>query len=432
MNRCCAALLLLFAVCAAPSAAQSAGSQDAGERRRAARALARQGSDAIPRLVPLLSDADLQVRIEAVKGIIEIGTPASLDPLVAATRDNDPEIQIRATDGLVNFYLPGYLRTGLSSTLRRAGSKITTRFTSGEDQIVDTFVDVRLNVIEALGRLTRGGSSMESRANAARALGVLRGKAGIPDLLEAVRSKDSQIMYECLVALRKIGDRSAGPRITSLVRDLDKKVRIAAIEAAGVLRNAEAIPDLQEVLKTNKDRDVLRSALTSVAMIANPGTRAYLAQYLRDKDAGMRGAAAEGLGRLGNAEDLPALEKAFEDERDHSARLSLAFALVMLGKREASQLSPLQYLVDNLNSAARAGEAQPLLTEAARIDAVRAALRRTVQAGTRDEKKGLAWVLAYSGGTEDAPLLEALARDSDVAVAGEAVRALRTLRARLP
>jgi len=125
------------------------------------------------------------------------------------------------------------------------------------------------------------------------------------------------------------------------------------------------------------------------------------------------------------------LEKAYEDERSNLARVSVAFALVMEGRLELSQFSPLQYLIDNLNSAARANAAQALLIEAARNREVRQALYQPLQRGTRDEKIGLARVLAASGDAETEPLLESLTRDANVDVASEAVRALRNLRTRL-
>jgi HEAT repeat protein len=430
MIRRCSALLLPIALIGVSLAAQEPAGQNVSERRRAARSLARQGADAIPKLAPLLSDADLEVRIEAVKALVEIGTQNSLDPLIAAARDNDPEIQIRATDGLVNFYVPGYVRTGLSSTLRRAGNTIQSRFTDTNDQVIDLYVEVRPEVIQALGRLVRGGVSMESRANAARAIGILRGTAAIPELLTAVRSKDSQLMYESLVALRKINVRSAATEITSTVRDPDRKVQVAAIETAGLLFNKEALPDLREVLKTTRDKEVRRAALTAIARLPDAANRGSLGAYLPDRDPQLRGAAAEGLGRLKDAADLPALEKAFEGEKDGSARVSLAFALVMQGKLQISEFSPLQYLVNTLNSAAHSGEAQPLLIEAAREPAVLAALHPAFRSGTRDEKRGLAWVMAQSGGLDEVPLLEALTRDADVTVASEALRALRTLKLR--
>jgi hypothetical protein len=271
---------------------------------------------------------------------------------------------------------------------------------------------------------------MESRANAARAAGILRGAAAIPELLTAVRSKDSRLMYESLVAVRKIGVKSAAAEITSTVRDPDKKVQVAAIETAGLLSNKEALRDLREVLKTTRENEVRRAALAAIARLPDAANRGLLGAYLADRDPQLRGAAAEGLGRLKDPADLPAIEKAFEGERDASARVSLAFALVMQGKIEISEFSPLQYLVNTLNSATHSGEAQPLLIEAAREPAVLTALHPALRSGTRDEKKGLAWVMAQSGGRDEVPLLEALTRDADVTVASEALRALRTLKLR--
>src|SRR5947209_18552142 len=74
--------------------------------------LGKKNSQAIPPLAHYLDDPDRNIRVEAVKAIVKIGTEASLDPLIKATRDKDAEIQIRATDGLVNFYLPGYVAKG--------------------------------------------------------------------------------------------------------------------------------------------------------------------------------------------------------------------------------------------------------------------------------------------------------------------------------
>ncbi len=85
------------------------------------REIAKAVSTAIPKLQALLKNPDLDIRLEAVKQIVQIGTQYSLDPLIQATTDNDPEVQIRATDGLVNFYYPDYVRTGLTASLRRVG-----------------------------------------------------------------------------------------------------------------------------------------------------------------------------------------------------------------------------------------------------------------------------------------------------------------------
>jgi len=172
---------LLFFLASALALAQ-APTADTKQRLRLVRDMAKQGQDAIPKIEPYLTDTDLSVRIEAVKALVDIGGPKTVDGLVKATRDNDPEIQVRATDGLVNVYLPGYLKTGLSGSLQRVGTSIKGKFTDTNDQIIDAYVQVRPEVIESIGKLARSGASVEVRANAARAVGVLRGRAAIPDL----------------------------------------------------------------------------------------------------------------------------------------------------------------------------------------------------------------------------------------------------------
>ena len=69
--------------------------------------------------------------------------------------------------------------------------------------MIDPYVQVRPEVIAALGRMRSGGSSLDARANAARAIGILRGRQAIPDLEEALRSKDTELIYESLVAMRE-------------------------------------------------------------------------------------------------------------------------------------------------------------------------------------------------------------------------------------
>jgi HEAT repeat protein len=395
------------------------------------REIAKDGSAAIPKLQELLSNPDKEVRRETVKQIVQIGTQKSLDPLIQATRDNDPEAQILAANGLVNFYYPGYVQFGVGGSLKRVGTSIKGVFTDTNDQVVDSYVAVRPEVVQALGRLISGGGSMEVRANAARGVGVLRGAAAVQDLVEATHAKDSDVIYESLIALQKIRDESAGPRVEFRLHDLDSKVQIAAIETVGLLRDKGALPELADALKRARDVKVKRAALTSTAMLPDPASRPLFAQYLRDKDEKLRGAAAEGFARLRDPNDLAMLEQAWQDEGKTSPRLSLAFAQVMLGRKDLSEFSPLQFLINNLNSAAYNGEALPFLVELARDDGVRGALYGPLSTGTKDEKIGLARVLARSGDAESVAPLQKLSGDSDAAVAQEGLRALRTLQARL-
>jgi HEAT repeat protein len=408
-----------------------AASAQQGARPKDVREAAKAGSSAIPKLQQYLKDPSLDVRLEAVRQITEIGPPRSLDPLLLATHDNDPQVQALATDGLVNFYLPGYVKNGFGSSLRRVGTSIKGHFTDTNDQVIDAYITVRPDVIAAIATLVQNGGGTDVRANAARALGVLRAKAAVPQLVQATHSKDSTLIYESLIALQKIHDESAGPQIAFLLHDFDAKVQIAAIDTVGLLLDRGDLPQLVDVLNHTGNSKVKREALESIAMLPAQSSRPLYQQYLRDKDEKLRAAAAEGFARLKNPQDLPMIDQAWEEEQKTSPRLSLAFAEVMLGKTQMSELSPLRYLIDNLNSAAYNGIAFPFLVEVARDPGVRTQLYAPMETGTKAEKIGLAGVLARSGDAQSLAELKKLSSDADGDVAQAALTAVRNLQARL-
>ncbi len=395
------------------------------------RAVAKQGANALPQLGQYLKSPDTKVRDEAVKSIVEIGTTKSVDLLIEATRDNDENIQIRATDGIVNFYLPGYVPSGVTAPIKRASNGVRARFGDRSNQIIQPYVAVRPDAVQAIAAVLRGGAGMDSRANAARALGVLRGKAAEPDLLGALKSKDSDVLFESVIALQNIGDRQAGPHVQYLLRDLDERVQLAAIETTGILLNHEALPELRSVLRDSTKARVRRAALTTIAMLPEAANRPLYTQYLADQDEGMRAAAAEGFGRLRDQADVPMLQQAWQNETKRAVQISLAFALVMDGQTQINEGSPLRYLVQSLDLSTPRGQASPLLLEAARNPEVRLQLYGPLEQGTKDQKIALAQILAVDGDKATEAHLEKTSKDADPQVAEAGLRALRNLRAHI-
>jgi HEAT repeat protein len=278
--------------------------------------------------------------------------------------------------------------------------------------------------------LVRSGAGLESRANAARALGVLRAPGGVDELVAALRSKDSRLMLESIVAVQKIRDRSAGPKMTFVVRDLDEQVQFAAIETVGVLTTREAVPELKRVLESTGSKRIRRAALTALAQIADPSTRSLLANYLGDKDEWLRGASAEGLGRILAAEDMPRIKSNFADEGKMVARLGQAFALVRYGDLGMGDLSPLGYLYNQVNQKSWRGVAVPYLVElASGSEQVRKSLYAKLDGPmTQAEKLAVAEILGRCGARDAEAALERLSRDEDPAVARDALRGLRLVR----
>lgn len=404
----------------------------AAERIRQARDLAKQGSDGITQLAALLKDANPEVRREAAKSLASAGTQHSLDPLIAALGDSDAEVQIRAIDGLVNFYVPGYIDNSVSSGLRRGKDGLSARWRKDvSDDAVDPDIAVRPEIIEALAKLGGTSQSLLVRANVSRAVGVLRGRAALPVVVEALRSKDDRLIFESLIAIQKLRDPDAGPRVVFLLRDLDEKIQTTAIETVGLLRTADAIPTLQRTFDDDPSKKVRRAAITALGRIASPSSRELFLRSIQDRDEEVRAAAAEGLGRIGRAEDRDAVAAVYKDEGKAGARLAEAFALVRFGNVEMSEFSPLRDLLNHLNSRAWRGVASPYLSELLLKEEVRRAVYPMLSTGTKEEKRGVAFALAGTGAGDAVEVLERMRRDPDVEVGNDAIRALRILRANL-
>jgi HEAT repeat protein len=388
----------------------------------------------IPTIAQYLKDSDRDVRVEAVKAIVRIDTTHSLDALIQATHDNDPEVQIRATDGIVNAYLPGYVaKAGLTGSLTRGVRQVKSFFSSRNDQVVDPDVVVRPDVAQALGDEIRGGASLDARANAALAAGILRAQPAVPALVQASHSTNSELIFECLVALQKIHDPSAGPGISFLAHDLDERIQATALETIGILRSLQSAPDVRSALKNARSMRIRRAALEALAMLAIPGDRPIFQRYLKDNDAELRASALEGLGRIREPEDYPTVEAAYNEQNaDWRVHLAAAFALVDEGKVDTSEFSPLPYLVENLNVKGRADVADAYLVELARRQDVRASLAKLIPETTKDQKIALCSILGSSHAEDAIPVLNGLAKDLDPDVAFAASRALRILEARRP
>ena len=77
------------------------------------------------------------------------------------------------------------------------------------------------------------------------------------------------------------------------------------------------------------------------------------------------------------------------------------------------------------------GIAEAYLIELAKRAPIRGLIYPFIAQGTRDEKIGLARILAITGDRESIAQVEWISKDADGEVASEGLRALKALRARL-
>lgn len=421
-------LLMLVATAAASSDAQKQlQDSDPKVREKAAKELGQEDNPAnVPALAAAIGDKDEKVRMAVVKSLIRLGSPASLAPLSKAVQDGIPEIRWLAIDGLVNFYLPGFIDTGFGGFFRSVGNKVEGLFTDVDTAVIAADVKPDPEVIRTLAGAVNGAPDTDTRVRAARALGILRAQDAVPDLLKAAFSNNVNLINAVLVAFEKIKDPSVGPRLIFLLNYPQKSVQLKAGGALGVLRAEAAIPDLEKLFQNSPDdKEVRAAALDALAFMPNKDTAPLFVKYLNDKDKRLRASSALGIGRLQDPSYTGALEKAQEPEKDAGVRLALDFALVKNGKMDS-----LAELVSNLTSRVHRGEARPYLIELARAKPVRDALRTYLFSKEADIRQNLCMVYGASGDSASIPDLEVLLRDRDAAVADEASRAIRLIRAR--
>jgi HEAT repeat protein len=414
-------------------AAQSEAGYNTNERILRIRELGKRNATVLPALAQYLTDPNTDIRIEAVKAIVRIDTERSLEPLVQATRDKNEEVAIRATDGLVNFYVPGYVaKAGLTGAMTRGVRQVRTFFSSRNDQVVDPDVAIRPDVAHALSDLVVSDiATSQARANAALAAGILRDRVAVPSLVQALHAKNSDLLFECLVALQKIHDPSASEGIGFLTHDLDERIQLTALETVGVLRSVPAAPDVRLALSSARNIKVRRAALDALAMLGLAQDRSTFLHYSNERDPELRASALEGLGRIREPEDFPVLERSFDEgEIDWRIHLAAAFGMANEGKVDTSEFSPLAYLVESLESKARSNVASAYLTELARRPDVANALTKMIPEMDKTQKIALCFIFGTAGTPDVIPPLNTFAKDIDPDIAFAASKALHTAQTR--
>jgi HEAT repeat protein len=359
----------------------------------------------------------------AVRSLIRVGSEAGLPPLCRSVRDGLPEIRYLAVDGIVNFYLPGYIDTGFGGFFRSVNKQFQNMFSDVDTTMVDPDTKLNPEVVDTLRKAVTGAPDVETKVRAARALGILRAREAVPDLLQAAFENHVDLIAEVLRALQKIQDTSVAPRLTFLLKYPQKNIQQRAATTLGLLRATSAIPDLQALLQNSDDKNVRFAALDALAFMPTAETAPLFKSYLTSNEKQMRASSALALGRLKETDYSSILDQARKKETDLSVRLALDFALVAHGRMDY-----LDELVSNLSSRVHVGEARPYLIELAREDAVRQALYPKLYSTDADVRKNLCTVLAASGNSSSVSYLEVLLKDSDSDVVAEAGRAIRILR----
>ncbi len=163
---------------------------DNGRRREAATLIGTNKiKSATPDLVAAAKDVDPAVRRAIVQALQQVEDPRSLDGFLALSDDAERDIRTSALEGMTRLYLPR--ETGLVVTLNRVGALLNPWSDEWADVVVEPDLPVDPRVITAIeARLRDPEESL--RIKAARALGILRGRAATPALVPGAQGGPQQ------------------------------------------------------------------------------------------------------------------------------------------------------------------------------------------------------------------------------------------------
>lgn len=157
-----------------------------------------------------------------------------------------------------------------------------------------------------------GASSSPSESGSAEPTGPVPTVADLPTILPHLSSGNTDEVLAAIDQLTLVDDPQVVPPIVAMVRaGQPDAVTDRAIEALRTLAEPSSL-DLLAELSHHRRAQVRRRAYAAIAAVHDPRARQLLEQGLRDSDRGVRGAAADLLGRTGARASLDLLFRAFD------------------------------------------------------------------------------------------------------------------------
>ena len=148
-------------------------------------------------------------------------------------------------------------------------------------------------------------------------------------------------------------ESTVGDAVITALNDNDRAVKAEAMQALGAMRYDRGMQALTDLFSYYGKGDPAEAALDALAHIAHAASVPLFTAQLASKTASLRRSAIEGLARMGDPSQLPAIQAVIDKERESSVTLAGAFASVLLGNASTDLVVGLARSA----ARARAGEA---------------------------------------------------------------------------
>lgn len=373
-----------------------------------------------------LRNPDPKVRLNAVKLLREAKYPEAIVPLAALVNDPLDPIQLEAIAAELSFFLvqdvPERKRRALIVEVRNSGGA-ETAFQLGPLGIWPRTAppELMLALLKAVD-----DENARVRSEAIYTAATI-GRAPLePEteqlLIKALDHYDPQVRKGAAQFAGRAGVKGAADALVKAVNDSIPEVRFAAMRALGQLREERAVVALTEQLKFYGKGEGAWASLDALARIAHPSSVPLFVERIGDKDANLRRAAAEGLGRSGDSSQAALLEGGAGNDSSDPVRAAMTFALQKLGRNY------LPRLIEFLDDGRTAVQVQGYFMELG--PAIEKEVLPNLQEPDPSIRAALADVLGAIGGDASVAALQNLQQDRDKTVIDAARRALERIKMR--
>jgi HEAT repeat protein len=374
--------------------------------------------DAVPPLLEAYRrEPQSRVRREIVNGLARIRDGSAIPALgEALLTDYEKSVRLAAVDALLQLYIAPADAGGFFD-------RVQSVFSADERPLVAPNVAVDPAVGEVLGTSLATDFDADVRRETAYALGSLRLGGQFEVLADAAEGhwnrESPQVRIAAIQAMGVLGAAEGGPVLARLLRDAENSVVEESIRSIGRIGYREAFPVLSNLYMANYDDDLGELALESIAMMRIPEARSTFEAGLDSRDDVIRQISAEGLARIDAPPSL--FSQRILSENDAEVRLALAFALV-----SSDQPQYLVQLIEALDTR-RDQQAETYLFELGRYEGKLPDLFPHLRNPDTDIRAKLLGVMGRIGLPEARPYVEPLVRDPNTRVAEAAVEAMRRL-----
>jgi HEAT repeat protein/glycerophosphoryl diester phosphodiesterase len=265
------------------------------------------------------------------------------------------------------------------------------------------------------------------RSNATWALGLIGNKDAVEPLIMQLKTGDSELKREIILALKRIADKQAVPVLNEiLLNDKDPYVRYDAARALGDIKDTDSIYTLITTLKYDRNWMVKQGCAGALGKIGNKKAVSSL-KVLLATDAGKeasraRDMAAWALAKIGEGAAIKALVSSLGDNEE-STRRRAGWALIKIGNPAVPYLS--SALRDN-NKSVR--ERSAMVLGWIRNEDATVPLLWALKDKDTEVRKTAAWALGRIGGVEAKNALEEILSDENENVVEYAKEAMQRIR----